>query len=191
MDHDHVLTDLRDRFDLVLDALEADPQFVLNRLTPGKIILGQLDGVEVGIRQLIRVRPLEVEDHPLGSGATVRVPTLDEILRIKAYLIVKRNFVRDYLDVAALSAAAGIPRAAAVLADADAYYTDPQKAERSFSAQLVQQLGNPRPHDTTQIGRLSSYKGLVARWQDWRAVCTQLQEVAACMLTQGQTGAPE
>ena len=190
-DHDHVLTDLRDRFDAVLDALEADPQFVLNRLTPGKIILGQLDGIEVGIRQLIRRRPLEVEDHLLDNDATVRVPTLDESLRIKAYLIVKRNFVRDYLDVAALSATAGIPRAAAVLAGADAYYTDPQQGDRSLAAQLVQQLGNPRPHDTTQVSRLSNYKGLIARWQDWQAVCAQLQELAAHILTQRQAGEQE
>lgn len=190
-DHDPVLSDLQDRFDAVLDALEADPQFVLNRLTPGKIILGQLDGVEVGIRQLIRRRPLEVEDHLLGNGATVRVPTLDETLRIKAYLIVKRNVVRDYLDVAALSAIAGIPRAATVLAGADEYYTDPRQGDRSFSAQLVQQLGNPRPHDTTQVSRLSNYKGLIARWQDWQAVCAQLQELAAHILTQRQAGEQE
>ncbi|HEV8024731.1 MAG TPA: ATP-binding protein [Candidatus Nanopelagicales bacterium] len=31
------------------------------------------------------------------------VPTIEEILRIKAYLIVQRNYVRDYLDVVALS----------------------------------------------------------------------------------------
>lgn len=37
-DHDHVLTDLRDRFDLVLEALESEGDWVTNRVRPGKII---------------------------------------------------------------------------------------------------------------------------------------------------------
>ena len=186
VDHDHVVEDLRDRFEVVLDALEADPEFVLNRLTAGKIILGRLDGIEVGVRQLIRERPLEVEDLELPDGSTVRVPTLDESLRIKAYMIVKRNHVRDYLDVAALSVASGTEHAAGVLARADEFYTDPKKGGGSFAGQLVHQLGDPRPKDTTQLARLSEYKGLVRRWHDWNAVVAQLQAVAAHMLTEGE-----
>lgn len=34
-DHDHVLTDLRERFDVVLDALEREPDWAMNRVTPG------------------------------------------------------------------------------------------------------------------------------------------------------------
>ena len=41
-DHDHVVADLGKRFDIVLEALESDPDWVLNRATPGKIILGSL-----------------------------------------------------------------------------------------------------------------------------------------------------
>ena len=40
-DHGHVLTDLRERFDAVLDAIEATDGWVTNRVTPGKIILGR------------------------------------------------------------------------------------------------------------------------------------------------------
>ncbi len=176
---------------MVLDALEADPDFVLNRITPGKIILGQLDGIEVGVRQLIRERPLEVENVDLPHGGRVRVPTLDESLRIKAYMIVKRNHVRDYLDVAALSAVAGVERAGHVLAGADEFYTDPDRGDGSFAGQLVHQLGNPRPKDTTQLDRLSDYKGLIRRWHDWAAVVVQLQAVAAHMLdAAGDEGEP-
>ena len=39
-DHDHVLEDLRARFDAVLDAIEATDGWVTNRVAPGKIILG-------------------------------------------------------------------------------------------------------------------------------------------------------
>ena len=110
------------------------------------------------------------------------MPTLDETLRVKAYLIVKRNQVRDYLDVAALSDVAGARHAAEVLAHADDYYTDPGQGEASFSGQLVHQLGNPRPRDATQVGRLADYKGLVPKWRDWSAVVERLQAVAAYML---------
>ena len=51
-DHDHVLQDLSDRFDAVLEAIEATDGWVTNRVTPGKIILGELGGIEAGVRQL-------------------------------------------------------------------------------------------------------------------------------------------
>src|SRR6266516_7985686 len=123
-DHDHVLEDLNTRFDAVLEAIEATDGWVTNRVTPGKIILGELGDIESGVRQLIRNAPLEVVEVALPSGQTLRVPTPDEILRIKGYLIVRRNQVRDYLDVAALSDRYGISHAADVLGHIDDYYSD-------------------------------------------------------------------
>ena len=55
-DHDHVLQDLSARFDAVLEAIEATDGWVTNRVTPGKIILGELGDIESGVRQLIRNR---------------------------------------------------------------------------------------------------------------------------------------
>src|SRR6056297_759438 len=109
-DHDHVLTDLQERFDAVLEAVERTDGWVTNRVVPGNVILGSLGDIETGIRQMIRARPLEVSEAPLPSGAVVRVPTLDEILRIKAFLVVRRNQARDYLDVAALAQRMGVHR---------------------------------------------------------------------------------
>ncbi len=60
-DHDHVVSDLRERFDLVLEALESEGDWVTNRVTPGKVILGRLGDIEAGVRQLIRARPLDTE----------------------------------------------------------------------------------------------------------------------------------
>jgi hypothetical protein len=62
---------------------------------PGKIILGEPGDIESGVRQLIRNRPLEVTEVELPSGQMLRVPTPEETLRIKGYLIVRRNQVRD------------------------------------------------------------------------------------------------
>jgi hypothetical protein len=61
-----------------------------------------LDGIETGIRQLIRHEPLETTTIE-RQGAVVTLPTLAEILRIKAILILTRNATRDYLDFVALA----------------------------------------------------------------------------------------
>ena len=82
-DHDHVLFRLQEQFDAVLEAVEAEGDWVTNRVTYGKIILGRIGGIEAGVRQLIRRTPLEVAEVELPSGAVLRVPTIDETLRIK------------------------------------------------------------------------------------------------------------
>lgn len=89
-DADHVLTDRRSRFDAVLAELESVAGWKTARVQRPVQILGSLDGIETGIRQLIREAPLEtiVVEH---LGASITVPTAAEILRIKGVLILKRN----------------------------------------------------------------------------------------------------
>lgn len=169
-DHDHVLVDLRDRFDMVLDALEREEGWVTNRTTPGKIILGEIGDIEAGVRQLIRSVPLETQDVALPSGRTVRVPTPEETLRVKAFLVVKRNQTRDYLDVAALANRYGYGSAARTLADIDRFYTDPAKPGTPMADQVVRQLSFPRPKDSRLTTNLENYKALVPRWHNWAAV---------------------
>ncbi|GMA23244.1 hypothetical protein GCM10025864_10030 [Luteimicrobium album] len=181
LDHDHVVANLRDRFDTVLEALEREGDWVTNRVTPGKIILGELGGIESGVRQLIRTRPLEVETVRLRSGRPLRVPTMDETLRIKAFLIVKRNQARDYLDVAALADAAGLEHAAAVLTEIDDYYTDGVHDEAPVASQLVAQLADPRPRDSTVVRSFASYKGVAPKWQRWDNVVATCQALADLM----------
>ncbi|WP_417555985.1 hypothetical protein [Microbacterium sp.] len=181
-DHDHVLADLRDRFDLVLDALEREQDFILNRAVPGKIILGELGGIEAGVRQLIRLRPLEVQQVTLPSGGAVTVPTLEETARIKGYLIVKLNQMRDYLDVAALSGRFGTAYIGRVLARIDDYYTDEKHAEdRPVRAQLSRQLVDPSPNDRARLVDLPRYKGLEPRWRRWADVVAECRRLAASM----------
>jgi len=176
-DHDHVLADLRDRFDVVLEALESEGDWVTNRVVPGKIILGQLGDIEAGVRQMIRTRPLETTQVTLPSGRVLTVPTAEETLRIKGFLIVRLNQTRDYLDVAALSDRYGIHDAAEVLARIDDYYADQHGGGRGVAAQLARQLADPRPKDSSVTGQLDAYRNLAARWTDWgevRSVCRQL-----------------
>lgn len=179
---DHVLADLNARFGTVLEAIEATEGWVTNRVTPGKIILGELGDIESGVRQLIRRKPLEVTEVELPSGHKLRVPTPDETLRIKGYLIVRRNQVRDYLDVAALSDRYGIPHSGQVLARIDLYYTDQRgPGAEGVATQLARQLADPRPADQRTIRRLGSYKGLDARWTTWANVTGVCRSLAAEM----------
>src|SRR5580698_596970 len=136
-DHDHVLSDLRDRFDVVLEALESVGDWVTNRVVPGKIILGQLGDIEAGVRQMIRTRPLETTHVMLPSGRVLTVPTAVETLRVKGFLIVRRNQTRDYLDVAALADRYGLDEAAGTLARLVDYYADQHAGGRGIAAQLA------------------------------------------------------
>ena len=182
-DHDHALADLGARFDAVLEAIEATDGWVTNRVTPGKIILGELGGIESGVRQLIRNKPLEVAEVTLPSGHVLRVPSPDEILRIKGYLIVRRNQVRDYLDVAALADRSGIQHAAHVLRHIDAYYSDQRgPGSEGVATQLALQLADPRPADSRTITQLYQYKGLDPRWADWAKIVEICRAVAVEMV---------
>jgi hypothetical protein len=182
-DHDHVLADLGTRFDTVLEAIEATDGWITNRVAPGKIILGELGDIEFGVRQLIRTRPLEVAEVVLPSGHLLRVPTPDEILRIKGYLIVRRNQVRDYLDVAALSDRCGIPHAADVLRHIDLYHADQRGPEaQGVATQLARQLADPAPKDVRTIQQLDQYKALDERWTDWIKVTAVCRSVAVEMV---------
>ncbi len=181
-DHDHVLSDLRDRFDVVLEALESVGEWVTNRVVPGKVILGQLGDIEAGVRQLIRTRPLETTQITLPSGNLLTVPTAEETLRVKGFLIVRRNQTRDYLDVAALADRYGSSEAAVVLARIDDYYQDQHGGGRGVAAQLVRQLADPRPKDASVTRELGEYRNLAVRWTDWGEVRTVCRQLAAGMM---------
>jgi hypothetical protein len=180
-DHDHVVGDLGERFEVVLGNLEALGDWSTARVSSGKIILGELGGIETGVRQMIRVRPLETEQVDV-RGKPLTVPTLPEILRVKGWLCVQRNQTRDYLDVAALSDRLGIQSAAEVLSRIDEYYAEVNRRPESVATQLARQLADPRPRDVSVTERLADYKALDARWHDWSAVVEQTRAVAVSMV---------
>lgn len=180
LDHDHVVADLSERFDTVLENLETLGDWSTARVQPGKIILGELGGIETGVRQLLRGRPLETTEIEV-RGKRLVAPTAAEILRIKAWLALARNQTRDYLDIAALADRIGIGEAASILRDIDAYYADVNRLPQSVSTQLARQLADPRPRDGQVTAQLASYKQLDPRWHDWRAVREVLMSVAEKM----------
>lgn len=181
LDHDHVVADLAERFDSILENLEALGDWSMSRAQPGKIILGELGGIETGLRQLLRSRPLETTEIEV-QGRKLVVPTAAEILRIKAWLALTRNQTRDYLDVAALADRIGLDAAAAVLGSIDDYYADLNQRPEAVVTQLLRQLADPRPRDAEVTAQLASYKALDERWHEWPAVTAVLADLAKRML---------
>ena len=189
-DADHVLTDLRHRFDDVLAELESVAGWKTARVQRPVQILGSLDGIETGVRQLIRDEPLEttvVDFH----GARITVPTEGEILRIKGVLIIKRNATRDYLDFVALADHMGDESTARALHSFDRIY--PQDNGESPLQQLQVQLANALPYDLEET-ELSEYKKLDPRWHDWQAVKTACAHLSTVIFdrvcTMGSTCVP-
>lgn len=165
-DADHVLTDLTSRFDAVLAQLESVAGWKTARVQRPVQILGSLDGIETGVRQLIREEPLEtiVVTH---KGERIVMPTKAEILRIKGLLILRRNATRDYLDFVALAQQLGDEGVAAALCSFDRIYR--QDSGESPLQQLQVQLASALPYDLDESG-LSEYRNLDPHWHDWKTV---------------------
>lgn len=175
-DADHVLTDLAQRFDAVLAQLESVAGWKTARVQRPVQIPGSLDGIETGIRQLIRDEPLAttVVEH---RGGRITVPTEAEILRIKGVLILRRNATRDYLDFVTLADHMGDENVALALQSFDRIYR--QDNGESPLQQLQVQLASAQPYDVEGID-LDEYRNLAPRWHDWnvvKAACARLATV--------------
>lgn len=180
-DDDHVLVDLKGRFDEVLAALEDTDGWVTARVKRPVLILGGLEGVETGLRNLIRERPLEVEEVGVDDR-TVRVPTLSETLRVKAWLCLMRNATRDYLDVAALAQRMGDHQAVEAVLSMDDYYSDQRGREgERIATQVARQLSAARPYDLSDVD-LTAYRQLHPQWHEWGAVADACRHLAEAVL---------
>ena len=83
-DADHVLPDLRERFDAVLAQLESVAGWTTARVQRPVQILGSLDVIDIGIRQLLREAPLETTQVE-WLGQILAVPTLPKSSGSKRY----------------------------------------------------------------------------------------------------------
>jgi hypothetical protein len=186
LDTDRVIPDLRDRFDVVLAELEAVAGWTTARVTRPESVLGSLQGIETGIRQLRRTAPLEIETIALPDGRAVRVPTAAEMLRIKAWMYVTRNAQRELLDVVALADHVGDAGTVEALRSIDRLYAQPSGA--SVLQQLTQQLAEPRPADALG-GELSDPAELFRSVSSAYATAVQVRERAthlAALLLRGR-----
>jgi hypothetical protein len=161
-DGDHVLGDLRGQFDSVLAALESAAGWQTERVLRPVLILGQMEGILTGIRQLRRTQPLETEEI---EG--LRVPTLAEMARVKAWLLATRHTVRDYLDTVVLFERLGEEGTAAALRPFDAIYR--QLSGASPLAEVAERLAAAAPSDVAKVD-LATYRNLAPPWNRWEHV---------------------
>lgn len=149
-DADHVVADLRWRYNQVLQHLESLAGWSTARYSkPPVLILGSLDGKEAGVRQLQRSEPLETQVVTY-AGQTLCIPTYHELLRIKAYLVLKRNYTRDYVDFLALAAdldTVGLAEALATLEDLYEGLADERRSGKGLLFDLGSALRGGDPID--------------------------------------------
>ena len=179
-DADHVLTDLRSHFDSVLAQLESVAGWKTARVQRPVLILGSLDGIETGVRQLIRELPLDTQVVE-QSGVRLTLPTPAESLRIKAVLILRRNATRDYLDFVALAGHLGDQAVVQALGSFDGLYS--QDNGESPLQQLQVQLANAMPYDLEGID-LAEYRNLRPQWHDWRTLKAECSRLATTIFDQ-------
>ena len=163
---DHLLPDLRNRFEEVLEALTEADGWRTARLQRPVLILGSLHDVEVGFRQMRRSAPVQTSEVITPFGP-LRVPTLDELIGMKAILAYRRSQTRDYIDLAALSVVRGEQGAVDALMQLDRLY--PEEQTHSIRLEIAKALIEPLPLDLEQHD-LSSYKGLAMEWWEWSRV---------------------
>jgi hypothetical protein len=181
IDHDHVIKDLAKNYDTAIDALESIVGWRTRRRVKGKLVLGEITGIDAGLRNQRRSAPLETITVELPGQRKLKLPTVEEMLRIKAFLTAERNATRDYLDVAALSHHIGLRKSARALDRMNELYAEFAGEGGDMLSTVVVKLSNPDPNDLTDID-LSEYKGIVAPWNDWRAVEAQCRSLALALL---------
>lgn len=173
LDVDLVTARLRHRFDDTANRLEAWPGWQTNRLNPPVLILGEHDGVELGIRQLRREVPLQTT---LVEG--LRIPTATEMLRIKAFLLAERRATRDYVDVAALCNQLDWATAVEALGWLNLLY--PARTPQSWITRFAEACESG-PLDYAAVP-LQDYKGLRPPLTDWPFVVERCRAVGRALL---------
>lgn len=164
-DTDHLLMNLREEFDEVLDKLSENPEWKTARLNRPNLILGSINETEVGFRQSRRLKPpIETVKIATEFGDLV-IPTLDEMIGMKAFLAYNRKTVRDFLDFAALSTCASEKEVVDSLLKLDERYGDLQT--NSVCLEVARTLSDVKPVDFEKVD-LSHYKALTFEWHDWQ-----------------------
>ncbi len=143
-DIDFVLSDLSQRFQEVREHLLGLPEWQEARVHIPVLILGSLDGIEIGYRQLRRATPMETQIIDTPAGPLV-VPTVPELLRTKAFLTYNRNYTRDFFDFAELSCMYEIDEVVNILSNLDEIFR--WEKQPTIVVEVIKKLLTPSPHD--------------------------------------------
>lgn len=171
IDADGVMIDLRKRYKKLLKQLSDLSGWQTAKGVQPVLILGKYNGVDIGIRQLKRSKPLETE---IIEG--IKIPTIGEMLRVKGWMIVSRNAVRDYLDFVALFDTMEQSTRRDALLKFDSFYPQPEGSETTL-LQLGKMLVSPKPYDIKKE-KVIDYKGIRPPWNSWEYIIKRGGEIA-------------
>ena len=171
-DVDFVTRDLRGQFDQVLGQLDEWSEWKTNRVQRPVLILGEANRIELGLRQQRREKPI---DSIVKQG--LRIPTIEECFKIKAYLLAQRNAVRDFVDTCALLDLVGEERATSLLEEMD--LDSPPIDQLSNTAHFAQNV-RQSPVDLAAID-LRNYRGIQGPYDNWQYVQDRLRTVSATL----------
>lgn len=173
LDVDCVTPRLREDYESFASRLEDWPGWRTNRKNPPVLILGEREGIELGVRQLRRARPLETT-----RVRGLLIPTIEEMLRIKAFLAGERRGVRDFIDLTALAGAVGGDRAIVALTNLNELH--PSSGSQTAITRLAEGC-EAEPADFSAVD-LHDYKGIIAPFDDWEFVRRTCREIAQSLL---------
>ncbi len=163
----HPVTLWRSRLSVAIDALETDA---------GSAARPKYE----------RRSPVETTHVQLPTGDRLLVPTGAEALRLKGYLIIRRNSCRDYAEFADMVHTIEPETAALVLAGMDRYYCchplgSLSRQRQGVASQLARRLADPHPSDFDD-----------AEWSepdakaDWEEIRQRCLSVAVAMLEEAR-----
>lgn len=174
LDIDFFVSDFRERFQEVRETLDAEEGWSLQRQRPPVLILGTLDKVPIGYRQLKRPFPLEQLAFATADGV-FPIPTLEEMISIKAYLASERFYVRDFYDFAELTLLTSRQVVVQSLIDLDSKWSSPR--EPTVALQVMKTLADCNPVDEPE-DVFKQLRFLAPQVRSWNEVVALCQEIA-------------
>ena len=117
-------------------------------------------------------------------GLIAVVPTIQEMLRVKAFLLAERRATRDYIDMAALADRLGVAASLNALASLNLLY--PSAVPQSLITRLAEACES-EPVDLERIP-LNSYRQLKAPFTEWAFVAGTCQRLGRALLRQELEG---
>jgi hypothetical protein len=181
-DADHLLLKMTEEVDEIIHQLSSQKDWK-PKFTKDVCILGKLDGIEIGLRQMFRKKPIKTQIIKTQNGNWI-IPTIEEITSFKAILTSKRNNVRDYLDFAALAETIGnFDSVMQILLNLNEGY------QEDWTLAVAKSLSDPYPVDLDSVD-LSNYKNLDKKWQNWNSIVKICQHYGT-VLTQSLMTRPK
>lgn len=168
----HCIDTREHHIDAIRTTLEIDREWTTALVQSSKILIGSQNGVQTSIHSFRHSAPMDTEVR-VGTFGSIRLSTAEDTLRMQTHMALKRNTMRDYLDVAAMWDHLGDERGAKAFRHYDGLYST--GTDESTLKRVMTQLANPQPNDLDRVD-LTTYPNLDPKWQEWStiaAICRQ------------------